>query len=111
MTRSGGQVGDRLSRARRRSIVFPGDKNAFGNDAFRLVRIFGHDGDMDFKAQLYARAGVREYWVENLVDDEIEVFREPHADGYGSQRTYRRGESIALVSFPDVELAVDELLP
>ncbi len=67
--------------------------------------------DMDFKAQLYARAGVREYWVENLVDDEIEVFREPHADGYGSRRTYRRGESIVLVSFPDVELAVDELLP
>ncbi len=66
---------------------------------------------MDFKARLYARAGVREYWVENLVDDEIEVFREPRADGYGSQRAYRRGKSIALVSFPDVEVAVDELLP
>ncbi len=37
-------MANRLSRARRRSIVFPGDKNAFGNDAFRLVRIFGHDG-------------------------------------------------------------------
>ena len=36
-------MANRLSRARRRSIVFPGDKNAFGNDAFRLVRIFGHD--------------------------------------------------------------------
>lgn len=67
--------------------------------------------DLDFKAPRYARAGVLEYWVENLVDDEIEVFREPQRDGYRSRRTYRRGERIALLSFPDVELAVDELLP
>lgn len=67
--------------------------------------------DMDFKARLYARAGVREYWVENLVNDEVAVFRDPGPDGYASQTTYRRGDRISLVAFPDVELGVDELLP
>lgn len=67
--------------------------------------------DMDFKAPLYARAGIREYWVENLVHDEITVFREPGPDGYASQRSYRRGDRIALLAFPDIELAVDDLIP
>ena len=66
---------------------------------------------MDFKAALYARAGVTEYWVEKLVDDEIAVFRDPAPDGYTFRTTYRRGDEISLVAFPDVELAVDELIP
>ena len=99
------------------AIVEASDPRAYLDEhpstALLVIEVSHHSlrRDMDFRAQLYARAGVREYWVENLVDDEIEVFREPHADGYGSQRTFRRGEKIALVSFPDVELAVDELLP
>lgn len=67
--------------------------------------------DRGLKARLYARAGVLDYWVENLVDDEIVVYREPGPEGYASQVTYGRGNRIKLVAFPDIELTVDELLP
>jgi Uma2 family endonuclease len=67
--------------------------------------------DKGLKALLYARAGVPDYWVVNLVDDEIVVSRDPGPDGYASQVTYHRGNTINLRAFPDIQLTVDELLP
>lgn len=32
------------------------------------------------KASLYARAGIADYWIVNLVDNVLEVYREPEAD-------------------------------
>ncbi len=66
--------------------------------------------DRGAKARVYAAAGVAEYWVINLVDDVIEVSSSPAVDGYAEQRIARRGERIRLVEFPDVELAVAEIL-
>src|SRR5206468_9545262 len=33
--------------------------------------------DRTFKARLYARAGVADYWIVNLVDEVLEVYRRP----------------------------------
>ena len=33
--------------------------------------------DRRFKAAVYARAGLREYWIVNLVERTLEVHREP----------------------------------
>ena len=41
------------------------------------------DYDRSVKAPLYARSGVREFWIVDLVGRRIEVHREPGADGYG----------------------------
>jgi Uma2 family endonuclease len=69
------------------------------------------DKDRTSKAALYAKSGIPEYWVENLVDDTLEVFRDPARGQYRDHHTLRRGETIAPVAFPDIELAVSELLP
>jgi len=63
------------------------------------------------KAQIYAEAGVGDYWIVNRVDDLIEVYREPTAEGYGSVTSFRRGQRIALLDFPDTIIAVDDILP
>jgi Uma2 family endonuclease len=44
--------------------------------------------DRGRKSSLYARAGIRDYWIVNLVDRQVEVYRDPVADprqhyGYG----------------------------
>lgn len=67
--------------------------------------------DLGYKAGLYASAGVPEYWVENLVDDTLEVFRDPSEGTYRSRQTFRRGERVSLVAFPDVDVEVQDLLP
>ena len=40
--------------------------------------------DRGEKASLYARAGVADYWIVNLVDNVLEVYREPVADPHGA---------------------------
>lgn len=67
--------------------------------------------DRDVKMPLYARAGIPEAWLINLVNDVIWVFREPGADGYRVIQTARRGETIAPQTFPDWAIPVDDLLP
>jgi hypothetical protein len=41
----------------------------------------------------------------------IEVHREPTPRGYRVVTTYRRGERVALLAFPDVTIAVDDIVP
>lgn len=67
--------------------------------------------DLTTKARLYAQAKIPEYWVVNLVDDTLEVFRDPVEKVYSSRRKLKRGETIAPLKMPDVELCVDDLLP
>lgn len=66
--------------------------------------------DRETKGPLYARAGIREYWLVNLEADVIEVYREPGSDGYGSRRDAGRGERLRPLAFPDFEVAVDDIL-
>lgn len=63
------------------------------------------------KAPLYAENGIVEYWIINLIDRQIEVFREPANGTYLNTFIRRSGEQIELLAFPDVVLAVDDLLP
>jgi Uma2 family endonuclease len=63
------------------------------------------------KAALYADAEIPEYWIVNLVDDVIEVFRQPQAGVYQSQTHLEPGQLIAPEAWPDVEIDVAELIP
>lgn len=67
--------------------------------------------DREVKAHLYGRAGIPETWVKNLPEDCIERFTEPGPEGYAQHSVHHRGETLTPVSLPDLELAVDELLP
>lgn len=60
--------------------------------------------DTTEKARLYAEAGIADYWVVNLLDNSVEVFRDPGPSGYGSRRTHRGDEEIHPLAFPDVAL-------
>jgi Uma2 family endonuclease len=67
------------------------------------------DYDREVKLPLYAQAGVPEVWIVDLMGERILVHREPSAAEY-SFRTLRRGGSVRLERFADVELRVDEVL-
>ena len=67
--------------------------------------------DRDVKLSLYARAGIPEVWIADLSRAVVEVFRESGPAGYRSERRVERGGTIAPGAFPDVILAVTEILP
>jgi len=74
--------------------------------------------DRSRKASLYARSGVPEYWIINLVDRRAEVYRNPvpkpqEAFGYGydSVTHYQPEELLAPESAPEARITVDDLFP
>lgn len=76
------------------------------------------DYDRTRKASLYARAGIADYWIINLANNQLEVYRDPRPDpyqpygrGYGSVTTLVTSDFIQPLAEAQVSLAVAELLP
>ncbi len=67
--------------------------------------------DRGLKVRLYGLARVDEYWIVNHVDEVVEVYRDAHRGKWRSMTTYKRGETITMLEFPDVSIAVSEVLP
>jgi len=66
--------------------------------------------DQSVKLPLYARAGVREAWIVDLVRNEVEVHREPSTAGFRVNETRSRGARLQPSAFSDLSLSVDEVL-
>lgn len=74
--------------------------------------------DREHKGSVYARAGVADYWIVNLVGRVLEVHREPTLDSaapfgwrYRSVETLGQERSIAPLALPDLSLRVSGLFP
>lgn len=74
--------------------------------------------DRGHKGSLYARAGVADYWIVNLVDETLEIYRQPALDRsaefgwrYLDVQVLRPGAFVSPLSRPDVTIAVADLLP
>lgn len=62
------------------------------------------------KMELLARSGVAEYWVVNLNDCLIYVFRQPRGMAYQEIRTLSLQETVSPLAFPELKLPVMALL-
>jgi Uma2 family endonuclease len=67
--------------------------------------------DRTVKAALYARHGIPEYWIVNVQQRCVEVYREPDrtAGRYRTLLTRTSGDTLEASAVPDVRLTVDEL--
>jgi Uma2 family endonuclease len=73
--------------------------------------------DREAKGSLYARGGVRDYWIVNLVDRALEVYRDPGSDPaapygwrYEAVERLRPAAAVSLLKLPAVRIAVSDLL-
>ncbi|MEW6210455.1 MAG: Uma2 family endonuclease [Acidobacteriota bacterium] len=67
--------------------------------------------DREVKSLLFAQAGVIQYCILNLNSKELEDYRDPGSEGYRSKQTYKADEQFSLVAFPEILIAVRDLLP
>jgi Uma2 family endonuclease len=67
--------------------------------------------DRTTKAALYARAGICEYWVVDVVGRQVFVHRRPAAEGYADLVAYNADEEVATLARPDAPVRVADLLP
>ena len=74
--------------------------------------------DRDYKASLYARAGIADYWIIDLLHDALEVHRDPEASPdalhgwrYRNVVTLRPPATVAPLVAPGSAIPVADLLP
>jgi Uma2 family endonuclease len=65
--------------------------------------------DLGEKKEIYAEAGITEYWVVNLKTPQLQVFRDLKNGQYKTELTLTTG-TIAPLAFPDVSLLVERLI-
>jgi len=68
------------------------------------------DYDRDIKVPIYARSLIKEVWLVDLVENCLEVYRQPGPNGYSLMLKFWRGEQVAPLAFPDLEVSVDFIL-
>ncbi len=62
------------------------------------------------------RAQINDYWIVNLVANQLELYSQPYQDaqgnlGYRFKQIALRYESVALPGFPDLSLELDRVFP
>jgi Uma2 family endonuclease len=74
--------------------------------------------DRNTKGRLYASAGLQEYWIINLVDRQLEVYRrpipdakEPHGLVYDDVTFLGPADFVTPLALPGTRIAVADLLP
>jgi Uma2 family endonuclease len=74
--------------------------------------------DRTRKASLYARAGIADYWIINLIDQRLEVRRQPVRDrsqrygwAYADLLSLAAADHVTPLAAPAARIAVADLLP
>jgi Uma2 family endonuclease len=74
--------------------------------------------DRTTKASLYAKAGMADYWIVNLIERQLAVYRHPTVDaaqpygfGYAEVTIRTATDSVAPLAMPQAHIAVAEVLP
>lgn len=66
--------------------------------------------DLHLKKQVYAAAGIAEYWVLDLSHRQLYVYRQPTATDYQQEQILAETAHISPLAFPDKEIRVATML-
>ncbi len=74
--------------------------------------------DRNRKASLYAKFGIQDYWILNLKNRTLEVYRRPSADdniyygfGYAEKLTFDAASEVSPLAAPDAKIVIADILP
>ncbi len=67
--------------------------------------------DCQVKDKHYAKANIPDYWVVDLKNRQVHVFRNPTPTGYASQLILAESQTVSLLDFPDVIIPIASILP
>lgn len=96
----------------RPEISFYSNRHPKAEDVLLLVEV--SDSTLRFdrnqKMRLYATYNIPEYWIVNLIDDCLEVFRQPQDGEYLNQTVLSKADSLNLHVLPSIQIAVADIL-
>jgi Uma2 family endonuclease len=78
----------------------------FPQDAYLVVEVSvsSLEDDRTDKLQMYAKHGIQEYWIVNVEEQKLEVYRNPAGEKYHSLQILNLGQTIAPLEFPQHEI-------
>lgn len=65
--------------------------------------------DISTKKTLYAREKIPEYWVVDINDRKLIVYRFPEAEDYRQKREFSASETVSPLAFPDFSISVSDI--
>jgi Uma2 family endonuclease len=95
--------------------VVPGSPRDYlhGHPGTALLALEVSDSSLEYdretKGRLYARAGIEDYWIVNLIDRSIEVFRKPWQEEYRSVQIYFPGDIVTPLGAPQAGIQVTDV--
>ena len=91
------------------------DSHPHAEDVLLIVEVADTSLEEDrlIKLPRYADSGIPEVWIFNLIDDIVEVYREPLTlangiPGYRRRTDFGTGESVSPEAFPDLGIEIPE---
>ena len=67
--------------------------------------------DCEVKDKLYAQAGIADYWVLDLKNRQLHIFRNPTPTGYTSHLILSEPNQVSPLAFPELMLPLTAILP
>lgn len=67
--------------------------------------------DCEVKDKLYAQAGIAEYWVLDVKNRQLHIFRDPTPTGYTRHLILCEPNQVAPLAFRDLTLSLSDILP
>jgi Uma2 family endonuclease len=88
------------------------DRHPIASEIYLLI--FIADGtlqnDCETQGHIYARSRIDDFWVLDINERQLHVFREPSDDGYRSQMILSEDSTVALSAFSKCTFCVREML-
>ena len=87
------------------------NRHPYQQDIYWLIEISNTtlEYDLNQKKIIYAKAGINEYWVVDIKNSELIVFREASGNDYKTKITLNNG-IICPISFPNIEINISTIL-
>jgi len=88
------------------------DRHPIPEDVYLLIEVAAStlSYDRNRKVKVYAKANIPEYWVIDVNQRQLVVFRDPQGDTYQVEQVLGMTDIVAPVAFPDVVIELSHLL-
>jgi Uma2 family endonuclease len=103
------------------TILDYGEHHPVPDDIYLVIEVADSTlkQDCQVKDKLYARwrslspgeSNIAEYWVVDIKNRQVNIFRDPTATGYTSQLILTETHSISPITFPEIILSIASILP
>ncbi|OUL37837.1 hypothetical protein BV372_00325 [Nostoc sp. T09] len=88
-----------------------GDHHPTSSEILLLIEVSYSTFDIDFneKALIYARAGIGDYWILNILECQVYILRHPTESGYQDIIVRSPDAAITPLAFPEIAIPFSEL--